>query len=56
MLKIRITFVDDENGRKELEVAKDKLAKEFNILSESKIYQGRGNSQYSNIYIDLEHK
>lgn len=56
MLKVRVTFVDTENGRKELEEAKDKLAKEFNILQKSKVYQGRGNSQYSNIYIDLENK
>lgn len=56
MLKVRITFVDNENGRKELQEAKDKLSKNFNILQESKVYQGRGNSQYSNIYIDLENK
>lgn len=56
MLKVRITFVDNENGRKEFQEAKDKLAKEFNILQESKPYKGRGNSQYSNIYIDLETK
>ncbi|XZK08881.1 hypothetical protein ACSXBX_16705 (plasmid) [Clostridium perfringens] len=56
MLKVRITFVDTENGRKELQEAKDKLSKDFNILQESQVYKGRGNSQYSNIYIDLENK
>ena len=56
MLKVRITFVDNEKGRKELDYAKEKLAKSFNILNESKVYEGRGNSQYSNIYLDVEAK
>lgn len=56
MLKIRITFIDNENERNELQKAKDKLSKEFNIIQESKIYKARGNSHYSNIYIDLENK
>ena len=56
MLKVRITFVDNLEGRKELDNAKEKLAKSFNILNESRIYAGRGNSQYSNIYLDIEDK
>lgn len=56
MLKVRITFVDTKAGREELEEAKEKLSKDFNILQESRVYQGRGNSQYSNIYLDVENK
>ena len=56
MLKMRITFVDDEKGRAELASATGKLEKEFDIISTSKIYKGRSTSKYSNVYIDLEVK
>lgn len=56
MLKIRVTFVNNENGLKELEQAKNSIKKEFEVLSESKIYKGRGESQFSNIYFDVEPK
>lgn len=56
MLKVRITFVDNEKGREELDRAVKNLDKNFNILSQSDVYKGRGKSQYSNIYIDLEEK
>ena len=56
MLKIRITFVDNESGRKELAGAVKKLEKDFNVISESEIYRGRGKSQYSSIYLDVENK
>lgn len=52
MLKIRITFTDQS----ELNNAIKKLQKEFNILSISKIYKGRGASKYSNVYLDVENK
>ena len=52
MLKIRITYADD----KELAAAIKKLEKEFKVLSISKPYRGRGRSQYSNIYLDVENK
>lgn len=52
MLKLRITFSKKAEA--------DKLIQEFgqsyNILNISKVYKGRGNSQYSNIYIDVEEK
>lgn len=56
MLKVRITFVDDEKGREELNIALSKLEKDFNIISQSNIYRGRGKSQYSNVYLDVEVK
>lgn len=56
MLKIRITFVDSEKGRAELDSAISTLEKDYNILNKSRVYQGRGDSQYSNIYLDVEEK
>lgn len=58
MLKIRATFVDNERGNKELEDFLELLRenKMFMVISESKVYKGRGNSQYSNIYLDIECK
>ena len=54
MLKIRMTFVDDEEGNIELKEAIDKLSKEFDIVNQSDVYKGRGKSKYSNIYIDVK--
>lgn len=58
MLKIRATFVDNPKGNKELEDFLDLLKenKMFEVISESKVYKGRGNSQYSNIYVDIDYK
>lgn len=56
MLKVRITFVDSEKGRAELDTAVSTLEKEYDILNKSRVYPGRGNSQYSNIYLDVEEK
>lgn len=56
MIKFRLTFVDNEKGNKELESALKELKKSFNIISESRVYKGRGNSQYSNIYLDIDEK
>ncbi|MGM9533714.1 MAG: DUF3970 family protein [Intestinibacter sp.] len=50
MLKVRITY----SSKKELDKALKKLQKEFRVLSISKEYKGRGKSQYSNIYLDIE--
>ena len=52
MLKIRITYAD----KSELNKAIKKLEKEFNVLSVSKEYRGRGRSKYSNVYLDVEVK
>lgn len=56
MLKLRITFVDDKNGNKELEKAKEIINKNFEIINISKVYKGRNNSKYSNVYIDVSGK
>lgn len=52
MLKFRITYAD----KKELDKALKKLETEFNILAISKEYKGKGKSQYSNIYLDIQNK
>ena len=54
MLKIRVTFVDKEEGRDELKNIEKNLNKDYEIISKSKIYPGRGESKYSNIYFDIE--
>lgn len=58
MLKIRVTFADNKKGNEQLEEFIEMLRenKQFEILNESKIYKGRGNSQYSNIYVDIDYK
>lgn len=58
MLKVRVTFVDNHKGNEELEEFLEMLRenKKFHTISESKVYTGRGNSQYSNIYVDVEYK
>lgn len=52
MLKFRITY----SSEKELQKAIEKLEAEFNVLSISKPYKGRGKSKYSNVYLDIEVK
>lgn len=52
MLKFRISYSDE----KELGKALEKLETEFNVLSISKPYRGRGKSKYSNVYLDIEKK
>lgn len=52
MLKFRITYSDE----KELQKAIEKLEAEFNVLSISDPYKGRGKSKYSNVYLDIEIK
>lgn len=54
MIKVRITFVDDEEGRKELKEFTELLEKNKVILDMSKVYKGRGKSIYSNVYIDVK--
>lgn len=54
MLKIRITYSREDE--KELERALKKIEEEFNVLSKSKSYRGRGESKYNNVYIDVENK
>lgn len=54
LLKIRITFIDDEKGNKEVLNAIENLKDKYTIINQSNIYRGRGSSKYSNIYLDLE--
>ena len=48
MIKIRLTYADDE----EKDIAIEKIKGRFEVLNISREYKGRGNSQYSNVYID----
>ena len=53
MIKVRLTYVTDSKEEQQvIEVLKEK----FNVLQVSKEYKGRGTSQYSNLYIDIEPK
>lgn len=52
MIKIRLTYVDEE----EKNIAMEKIKENFEVLNISREYKGRGNSQYSNIYIDVNNK
>lgn len=52
MLKIRITYADEQ----ELKEALQQIHADFNVLSESDPYKGRGKSQYNNIYLDVDLK
>lgn len=54
MIKLRITF--DKEHPEEVEEALEKIKENFDIISESRVYPGRGNSRYSNIYLDVENK
>ncbi|HDO9489885.1 DUF3970 family protein [Clostridium sp.] len=48
MIKIRLTYAYDE----EKDIAIEKIKENFEVLNISREYKGRGNNQYSNIYID----
>lgn len=52
MLKIRITYAD----KKEKDIAIEKIKESFKVLNISREYKGRGDSLYSNIYLDLNNK
>lgn len=54
MLKIRITFVDDEKGKQELLKFVSDISSTHTILQQTNIYPGRGKSIYSNVYLDVE--
>lgn len=56
MMKIRLTFVDTEEGNVELGNALNKISDIFTVIQTSKVYKGRGNSKYSNIYLDVCNK
>ena len=54
MLKIRITY--NRERPEEIEKAIKELEKNFDIISQSQSYKGRGKSKYSSIYLDVEIK
>lgn len=56
MIKIRLTFPDTDKGNKELEEAINILKNNFEVLNISDVYEGRGKSKYSNVYMDVEKK
>lgn len=56
MIKMRLTFVDTEEGNIELNNSLNKIKDIFTVIQTSKIYKGRGNSKYSNIYLDVDNK
>ena len=57
MLKIRLEYVDNQNGLKELQKALKTLEKDFTILSKSKPYHNRNkNSSYKRLYVEIEEK
>lgn len=56
MIKMRLTFVNNDKGIDELNEAIEKIKNDFEILDISKVYEGRGASKFANVYIDLENK
>lgn len=54
MIKVRLTFVDDEKGLKALDKVITLFDENTNLISQSKVYPGRGKSKYSNIYVDID--
>jgi len=49
MLKVRL-----HGFKEEIEEFKDKLAEDYNLLNVSNIYEDKGDSKYSRLYIELE--
>lgn len=50
MLKIRITYNNEAEKDRVIDIIKN----QFDVLNISKEYKGRGDSEYSNVYIDAE--
>ncbi len=51
MIKVRLTY--NQEDTQELQKVLEIINSNFNILNQSKEYEGRGKSKYSNIYIDI---
>lgn len=51
MVKIRLTHVKNSDEEKKVLKA---LKEQFEIISISREYEGRGNSEYCNLYIDVK--
>lgn len=56
MIKMRLTFVDDEKGIAEFGRIVAEIERSFDIVFKSRVYKGRGDSKYNNVYLDLEIK
>lgn len=56
MLKVRVTFVNDEKGNKELKDFMEMIEKKQTVLNQSQKYKDRGKSIYSNVYLDIEER
>lgn len=56
MIKMRLTFVDDEKGISEFGRIVAEIERTFVIVFKSRVYKGRGDSKYNSIYLDLENK
>lgn len=56
MIKIRATFIDTNEGNKELKKVIKNIEENFYILNKSKVYKGRNGSRYNNVYIDIQEK
>lgn len=54
MIKCRLTYVNDEDGIRERDFIIENIKNNCRILSMSREYEGRGNSNYNNIYLDIE--
>lgn len=54
MLKMRITFVNDENGAVEYSNALDIIKSNFKVLNISNKCKCRGENLYYNVYLDLD--
>lgn len=52
MLKLRITYQNDKPH--ELQEALNIIEQQFDIVSRSREYKGRGLSKYNNVYLDVE--
>lgn len=56
MLKLRIYFIDDEEGNIELKRALKKIDEVFDIVSKSKKYKNTNGNKYSKLYLDVQNK
>lgn len=54
MIKVRITFVDNNKRKEELKKALNILKSNHEIINKSNVYKGRNGSKYSNICLDIE--
>lgn len=56
MIKLRLYFTNDEEGKNELDEALEKLEKNFDIIYKSNTYKDRGASNYARVYLEVKNK